>query len=97
MLQFPDSLTCLEVWSVQDVNDIKKEIVEMCDAMSALFNGLSSYISEAPSDDRAELVQRWQDYFLEHGDEVVKFSIVKHSMDDLKTYFVCKGVLKYES
>lgn len=82
---------------MQDVNDIKKEIVEMCDAMSALFNGLSSYISEVPSDDPAELVQRWQDYFLAHGDEVVKFSLAKHSLDELKTDLLVKGVLKYES
>ena len=76
--------------------NIKRKIIELCDEMIALWNGLKKEIESIPSEDEVELVCRWHDYFREHGDIVGTFGETKRVLKEAEERLIMERKLKYE-
>ena len=75
---------------------IKQKIIELCDNMIAFWQQLKKEVEVISSEDNAELVCKWYDYFQEHSDTVGKLSETKLSIKEVERQLIIKRELKYE-
>ena len=75
--------------------DIKQEIIKVCDDMVAFWEQFKSEVKAIPSEDEADLVLKWHDYFQTNSAVVANLSMTKRNIDELERSLIMNGKLEY--
>lgn len=80
---------------MEDIN-IKREIMDLCSVSVKFWIQFKEEINAIASDDKAELVLKWKNYFIEHPEIAIKFSQTKQYAQEIIADLIMQGVLVLE-
>lgn len=75
--------------------DIMQEIIELCDDMVVFWEQFKAEVEAIPSEDEADLVLKWHDYFQTNSAVVANLSMTKRNIDELERSLIMNGELEY--
>lgn len=80
---------------MKDIN-IKQEIIDLCDISIEFWQQFKKEISAIADDDKAELVLKWKNYFVEHNEFALKLTETKLYAEAITENLIEQGILELE-
>ena len=76
--------------------NIKQEIMNLCDDFVVFWKQFKEEIDSIADDDKAELILKWKNYFVEHNGTTLKFIETNLHAKDIQQVLIEKGELFLE-
>ena len=76
--------------------NIKQEIMSLCDDFVVFWNQFKEEINSIEDNDKAELILKWENYFVEHNRTTLKLIETKLHAEGIKEVLIEKGELQLE-
>ena len=80
---------------MNDIN-IKHEIMDLCDDFVVFWGQFKEEINAIAEDDKAELILKWKNYFVEHNRTTLKFIETKLHAEGIERVLIENGELQLE-
>lgn len=76
--------------------NIKQEIMSLCDDFVVFWNQFKEEINSIEDNDKAELILKWENYFVEHNRTTLKLIETKLHAEGIKKVLIEKDELQLE-
>ena len=79
-----------------DCNDIRQEIIKLCNNMTSMWNDLKLKTDIMSNADNADIICEWYNHFESYGETIAHFSLLKERIENVKTDLIQCGMIKQE-
>lgn len=76
--------------------NIKQEIIDLCDDFIEFWTQFKEEINAIADDDKAELILKWENYFVDHNRTIAKLIKTKLHAEGIAQVLIEKGELQWE-
>ena len=80
---------------MENIN-IKQEIIDLCDDFVEFWMQFKEEINAIADDDKAELILKWKNYFVDHNRTIAKLIETKLHAEGIERVLIEKGELQLE-
>ena len=80
---------------MKDIN-IKQEIMDLCDISIEFWKQFKKEISDIADNNKADLILKWKNYFVEHNEFALELSRTKMHAEMIEEDLIEQGVLELE-